>query len=136
MHNEYFYDRSPYGDLNSLNELQYGGGQPLGPGARHGCAPTADGFQPCPVSPYYQAGGFGEIDKYSAYRWSGELKSTHIFEAGGHHELKYGWHLDSERSTSRATTRALPAITPSCRFLPGNQQRLPPCISTRRPSSG
>ena len=25
---------------------------------------------------------------------SGDLKSTHIFEAGGHHELKYGWHFE------------------------------------------
>ena len=24
----------------------------------------------------------------------GEVKSTHLFQAGGHHELKYGWHLE------------------------------------------
>ncbi len=56
-----------------------------------------DGFEPCPISPYgpyYDTGGFGEIDKYNAFRWSGELKSTHLFEAAGRHELKYGWHAD------------------------------------------
>ena len=25
MHNEYFYDRSPYAALNNQNEVQYGG---------------------------------------------------------------------------------------------------------------
>ncbi len=83
MHNEYFYDRSPYSDLNSQNQLQYSGGQPVGisstpPAAR----PSTDGFQPCPVAPYYYGGGIGEIDKSNAFRWSGEIKSTHLFEAG------------------------------------------------------
>ncbi len=95
MHNEYLYDRSPYSDLNGLNELQYFGANLSDventPAA---CQTTADGFQPCPLKPSYFGGGFGEIDKSSAYRWSGEVKSTHLFEAGGHHELKYGWHID------------------------------------------
>src|SRR5215471_5310532 len=100
MHNEYLYDRSPYSDLNALNELQYGGGDLYTYEGAPGCAPKADGFTPCPIGtlpgsyPYYQTGGFGEIDKYTGYRWSGELKSTHNFEAAGHNELKYGWHLD------------------------------------------
>jgi hypothetical protein len=100
MHSEYFYDRSPYSDLNALNELQYGGGDLYTYEGAPGCAPKADGFTPCPIGtlpgsyPYYQTGGFGEIDKYTGYRWSGELKSTHNFEAAGHNELKYGWHMD------------------------------------------
>jgi hypothetical protein len=95
MHSEYLYDRSPCDPLNGLNEFQYYGANLSDventPAA---CQTAADGFQPCPVSPYYSGGGFGEIDKSTAYRWSGEIKSTHLFEAGGHHELKYGWHID------------------------------------------
>ena len=95
MHNEYFYDRSPYADLNNLNQLQYIGGNLWDLERATGCQPaTADGFQPCPVLPNYNTGGFGEIDKANAFRWSGEIKSTHLFEGGGHHELKYGWHID------------------------------------------
>ncbi len=95
MHYEYFYDRSPYADLNGLNQLQYVGGNLWDLEHATGCQPaTADGFQPCPISPNYNTGGIGEIDKASAYRWSGEIKSTHLIEAGGHHELKYGWHID------------------------------------------
>ena len=63
LHNEYLYDRSPYSALNSLNELQYGG-EPLGPRARLRLpADRTTNFQPCPVSPYYKAGGFGEVDR-------------------------------------------------------------------------
>ena len=94
LHSEYFNDRSPNAALNHLNQLQYSGSN-LGtlenlPGCEHG----ANGFVPCPVNPYYFRGGFGTITKSSGTRWSGEIKSTHQFEAGGHHELKYGWHLD------------------------------------------
>jgi hypothetical protein len=46
------------------------------------------------VAPLYQTGGFGEVDKSNGFRWSGEIKSTHLFEAAGHNELKYGWHLE------------------------------------------
>lgn len=100
MHSEYFYDRSPYDDLNARNELQIAGGSLYDYEGAPGCAPTASGFQPCPIAygnggyPYYQTGGFGEINKYTGYRWSGELKSTHIIDVGGHSELKYGWHMD------------------------------------------
>jgi Carboxypeptidase regulatory-like domain/TonB-dependent Receptor Plug Domain len=94
MHSEYFYDRSPYSQLNGLNELQYGGASLSDVENAPGCAPATDGFNPCRVNPYYYGGGFGEIDKSTAYRWSGEVKSTHLFEAGGRHELKYGWHID------------------------------------------
>jgi hypothetical protein len=94
MHNEYFNDRSPYDNLNSLNQLQYSGANLWNLEHAVGCQPTADGFQPCPVAPYYYAGGIGETDKANACRWSGEIKSTNLFEAGGHHELKYGWHID------------------------------------------
>jgi hypothetical protein len=103
FHNEYYYDRSPNAALNSLNQLQYWGNgyQPSGSGADlatlegiPGCTTLADGTPTCPVNPYYFRGGFGEITKSNGTRWSGELKSTHQFEAAGHNEVKYGWHLD------------------------------------------
>ncbi len=130
MHNEYLYDRSPYSALNNQNEVQYGGANLWDLEHATGCQPTAmnlaDNFQPCPVSPFYQAGGFGEIDKYTGYRWTGEVKSTHIIEAGGHNELKWGWHLevgtfDLQRSYSgTAGNHAFSQI-----FFPGNASGLP-----------
>ena len=127
MHNEYLYDRSPNAALNSLNEVQYGGANLWDLEHAPGCQPDAmTGFQPCPVNPFYQAGGFGEIDKYTGYRWTGEVKSTHIIEAAGHNELKYGWHLevgtfDLTRSYSGTTgNHAFSQI-----FFPGNQSGLP-----------
>jgi hypothetical protein len=95
MHSEYLYDRSPYADLNGLNEFEYFHANLSDvENAPAACQTAPDGFQPCPLNPAYFSGGFGEIDKSTAYRWSGEIKSTHLFEAGGHHELKYGWHID------------------------------------------
>ncbi|HEY2729426.1 MAG TPA: TonB-dependent receptor [Polyangia bacterium] len=99
LHSEYFYDRSPSSALNSLNQLQYAGG---GPSANLGTQENlpgcnvnaADNFAPCPVNPFYLRGGFGEITKSTGNRWTADLKSMHLFEAGGHHELKYGWHLE------------------------------------------
>ncbi len=93
LHNEYYYDRSPSAALNGLNQLQYYGSNLWDLEHLPGCEPLADGTQPCPVNPSYQAGGFGQVSKYTANRWVGELRSTHNFEAGGHHELKYGWNL-------------------------------------------
>ena len=130
MHNEYLYDRSPYSALNSQNEVQYGGANLWDLEHATGCQPTAmntaDNFQPCPVNPFYQAGGFGEVDKYTGYRWTGEVKSTHIIEAAGHNELKWGWHLevgtfDLQRSYSGTTgNHAFSQI-----FFPGNQSGIP-----------
>jgi hypothetical protein len=93
LHSEYFYDRSPSAALNGENQIQYWGSD-LGT-LEHlpGCENTA-GFAPCPVNPYYQTGGFGQITKYTGNRWTGELKSTHQIELLGHNELKYGWHID------------------------------------------
>lgn len=93
MHNEYYNQRSPYADLNNLNQLQYGNTDLWTVERAPGCEPQGS-FIPCPIAPYYYAGGIGEMDSSDAYRWSAELKSTHIIEGGGRHELKYGWHLD------------------------------------------
>ncbi len=95
MHYEYLYDRSAFDALNSLNQLQIGNTDLWTVERAPGCQPDpTTGFVPCPIAPYYYAGGIGEVDKSSAYRWSAEVKSTNLFEAGGRHELKYGWHLD------------------------------------------
>jgi hypothetical protein len=131
MHNEYFYDRSPDAALNNLNEVQYGGANLWDLEHAAGCQPTAtntaDGFQPCPVNPFYQSGGFGKIEKYNAYRWTGEIKSTHMIEAGGHNELKYGWHLElGTFDLTRYYSGPAGAHAFSQIFLPGNQSNVPP----------
>ena len=92
-HSEYFYDRSPYSDLNDVNQLEYWGANLWDLEHAPGCQPLANGFQPCPVDDYH-AGGFGLTKKYTGDRYSAELKFANLFEAGGHHEVKYGWHLE------------------------------------------
>jgi hypothetical protein len=94
FHSEYFNDRSPSDDLNKTNQIQWWSQNGISPELYRlegtpDCAPPAT----CPISPTYSTGGFGQITKYTGYRWSGELKSTHIFEGGGRHELKYGDQL-------------------------------------------
>jgi hypothetical protein len=97
MHREYFNDRSPDAELNAQNQQEYWGANLWDLERAPGCSPItkADGtlFQPCPVDNYH-TGGFGLVKQYTAYRWTGEVKSTHLIEAGGHHELKYGWRLE------------------------------------------
>jgi hypothetical protein len=97
VHTEYYYDRSPNDALNSQNQLDYWGANLWDLEHAPGCQPVtnADGtiFQPCPVDQYH-TGGFGLVKKATGARWNAEIKSTHLFEAGGHHEVKYGWHLD------------------------------------------
>ena len=116
----------PSAPLNNLNELQYGGADLDMMEHAPGCANNpATGFIACPVNPYYQTGGFGLITKSSAYRWSGDLKSTHIFEAGGHNELKYGWHLDY---STLDLDRHYSGGAFEQAFFANNQQGLPPGI--------
>jgi hypothetical protein len=90
LHTEYLYDRSPNGALNNLNQLEYWGANLWDLERAPGCEPIGS-FQPCPVDNYH-TGGFGFTRKYSGARYMGDLKSTHLFEAGGHHELSYGYH--------------------------------------------
>ncbi|HXU03370.1 MAG TPA: carboxypeptidase regulatory-like domain-containing protein [Polyangia bacterium] len=100
LHTEYFYQRSPSGDLNERNQLEYWGANLWDLEMAPGCQPTGS-FQPCPVDNYH-TGGFGAIKKDNGSRIMFDLKSTHLFEAGGHHEIAYGWHpewvfLDQDR---------------------------------------
>jgi hypothetical protein len=92
-HREGFSDRSPDANLNNVNQLEYWGSNLWDLEQLAGCQPTATGFQPCPTS-FYHTGGFGLAKQYTGQRVSFELKSTHHLEAGGRHEIKYGWHSD------------------------------------------
>jgi hypothetical protein len=95
LHNEYFNDRGP-GNLNTRNQLEFWGANlpQLEADAPAGCATTASGFHPCQLADQYRTGGFGQIKTFTGNRWLGEVKSTHIAELGGHHELKYGWRME------------------------------------------
>jgi hypothetical protein len=92
LHNEYFYDRSADPALNASNQLQYNNTNLWDREQLAGCDPSMG--RVCPVNPYYSTGGFGQVSKYNASRWSGELKASNFFELGGHNELKYGLHTD------------------------------------------
>jgi hypothetical protein len=89
VHNEYFYNRSPDNSLNNLNQIQY---WYTDLGTREGIPGCENGA--CPAGPLYTTGGFGQVSRSVGNRWSGELKSSHLFEAGGRHELKYGYALN------------------------------------------
>jgi Carboxypeptidase regulatory-like domain/TonB-dependent Receptor Plug Domain len=118
MHREDLNDRSPNAALNNLNQLEYWGANLWDLEGLPGCEPTAGGFQPCPVD-FYHTGGFGLTRQYKGQRFSAELKSTHLFEGGGHHELKYGWHnelayFDQDRYYSGTLgNRALAILAPN-----------------------
>jgi hypothetical protein len=95
VHSEHYDERSPNDSLNSLNQLEYWGSNLWDLEHAPGCQPDpATGFQPCPVNPNYHTGGFGLVKTYTGNRWMGEVKSTNLVEAGGHHELKYGWRME------------------------------------------
>jgi len=96
VHREYFNDYSPTPALNNLNQEEHWGANLWDLEHTPGCEPqTINGqvFQPCPVDNYHN-GGFGLEKTFTSNRLSGDIKSTHIFEAGGHHEIKWGWHFE------------------------------------------
>lgn len=96
VHREFFNNYSPTPALTNLNQEEWWGANLWDLERTPGCEPQTIGgnvFQPCPVNNYHN-GGFGLDKTFTTSRLSGDLKSTHIFEAGGHHELKYGWHFE------------------------------------------
>jgi len=93
LHRESFDDSSANPALNAVNQQEWWSTNLYDREGLAGCAPRADGSSPCPVDEYH-SGGFGQTLKYDANRWMADIKSTHSFEAGGHHEVKYGWHLE------------------------------------------
>jgi hypothetical protein len=94
VHQEHFSQSSPDAALNGLNQQEWWGANLWDLEHTPGCQPAPGStFQPCPVNDYHN-GGFGMVKTYDSSRFMGEIKSTHLFEALGHHELKYGWHLE------------------------------------------
>jgi hypothetical protein len=102
LHSESYSDKSPNDALNkNLNQLEYWGANLYDLEGVAACAPVtttaADGtqstFQPCPANNYHR-GGFGQVKDFTAERSQVEIKSTNIFYAAGHAELKYGWRLE------------------------------------------
>ncbi len=97
LHTEGYSQRSPYGDAESANDVNWYNSPSLAqfnPQVAPLCQDDAvTGFQSCPVQGY-QSGGYGIMHDVSAFRLAGQVKSTNIFTALGLHELKYG--LDYE----------------------------------------
>ena len=93
LHNEGYSRHSPYGDMESMNDITWKNNPSLGqfdPIAAPYCrADPTTGFDPCPVQGY-QSGGYGAMREMTARRWAGQIKSTHVFRGFGLHELKYG----------------------------------------------
>ena len=93
LHTEDYSQRSPYGDVESANNVTWNNSPSLAqfnPQVASLCPDDpATGFQSCPVQGY-QSGGYGEMSDVSAIRLAGQIKSTNIFTALGLHELKYG----------------------------------------------
>jgi Carboxypeptidase regulatory-like domain len=93
LHTENYSDRSPYGDVESANNVTWKNNPSLAqfnPLVASLCQDDpVTGFQRCPVQGY-QSGGYGNLTDVSAIRLAGQIKSTNIFSALGLHELKYG----------------------------------------------
>jgi hypothetical protein len=93
LHTEHYSDGSPYGDVESANNVTWKNNPSLAqfnPLVASLCKDDpVTGFQRCPVQ-RYQSGGYGNLTDVSAIRLAGQLKSTNIFSALGLHELKYG----------------------------------------------
>ena len=161
VHTEYFYDRSPNAALNNRNQLEYWGANLWELEHAPGCEPItarwATSLQPCPVDNYH-TGGFGtdQASPAAPAGWPTSSRPT-CFEAGGHHELKYGWHpeyvtlrpgalvLGSARqpradpavpagratSTPTRSSRCSRASSPSDFGTSGRRRSRPPTCSTR-----
>jgi len=96
-HMEGYLRRSPFGDAESMNDVNWYNSPSLTqfyPQLSPLCQDdAATGFQSCPVQKY-QSGGYGVMRDISAFRLAGQLKSTNIFTALGLHELKYGFDYE------------------------------------------
>lgn len=100
-HREFFRRDSPYSDINGRNSIEYFGSNLWTLEGTPGCEPrmvNGTMFDPCPVD-IYHGGGYGQIERSTGDRFAGDLKSTHVFEAAGRHEFKYGLHGELNRMT-------------------------------------
>jgi hypothetical protein len=95
LHTEGYSQHSPYGDAESINDINWYNSPSLtqfNPVLAGPCAPRPGedpSFNACAVDGY-QSGGYGIMHDVSAYRLAGQVKSTNIFSALGLHELKVG----------------------------------------------
>jgi hypothetical protein len=100
MHRENYSRHSPYGDIESQNDVVWYNSPSLGqfnPALGPYCQRNeATGFDPCPVQGY-QSGGYGIMREVSAIREAGQIKFTNVFSAWGAHELKYGVDFEYNR---------------------------------------
>ena len=129
MHYEYFYDRSPYDSLNSQNELQYSGANLWDLEHATGCAsPPRTGSSPAPSPPTTTAAASARSTRRTPS--AGRARSsrrTSSRRADTTSSSTAGTSI-SGRMTSRAPSRALPAIAPSSSSRPA-------AASAPRPSS-
>lgn len=96
LHDERDHEKSPYADLNELNQIEWHGTSLADLEGIAACRPVMRGmqtFDPCPLDVYH-AGGYGPVRSYSAERLVAELKATHLFSLLGAHELKYGGRFE------------------------------------------
>jgi hypothetical protein len=96
LHDERYREKSPQGDMNELNQVEWHNTSLFEREGIEACRPEARGagsWDPCPVD-VYRTGGFGLLRSYSAQRWSTDLKSTHFLSAAGSHEVKYGARIE------------------------------------------
>jgi hypothetical protein len=95
LHSEGYSQHSPYGDAESINDVNWYSSPSLtqfDPVLAGPCAPRPGedpAFNACAVD-HYQSGGYGIMHDVSAQRIAGQIKLTNVFSAFGLHELKYG----------------------------------------------
>ncbi len=89
LHREDYSEKSPFSDLNSLNQLEWHNASLFDLEHIPGCEKVG-AWDPCPVDNYHN-GGFGEVKSYTANRWMADLKSTVLLNRN---EIKVGAHLE------------------------------------------
>ena len=99
LHRESYEEKSPYSDVNSLNQLEYHGAFPLSSFEQvPGCEPrisstTGMPFDPCPVggTSGYHTGGYGQLKSYTGNRYMADVKATALVNKN---EIKLGGHFE------------------------------------------
>ena len=93
VHTERSSNGSPYPELHELNNMQWYAAPSLSTfdmSLAGQCPEDPNtGFKACPALEY-QSGGYGISFDRHATRLGGQLKSSHLFNVGGWHQLKYG----------------------------------------------
>ncbi|MBC8132843.1 MAG: carboxypeptidase regulatory-like domain-containing protein, partial [Deltaproteobacteria bacterium] len=87
LHRESYGEKSPFADLNTLNQQEWHGASLIDHEAIAGCARQGT-FDPCPVSNYHN-GGYGQTKSFIGNRWVADLKATFLINRN---EIKLGVH--------------------------------------------